>query len=81
VVIVSSGAGVNPNGSPMSGGYAGTKRMQMFLAGYFQQAADARKLGIRFVALAPMQFLAGTRTGEAATAASRPARILGRPAV
>jgi NADP-dependent 3-hydroxy acid dehydrogenase YdfG len=69
VVIVSSGAGVNPNGSPMSGGYAGAKRMQMFLAGYFQQAADGRGLGIRFVALAPMQFLVGTRIGEAATAA------------
>jgi NAD(P)-dependent dehydrogenase (short-subunit alcohol dehydrogenase family) len=72
VVIVSSGAGVNPNGSPMSGGYAGAKRMQMFLAGYFQQAADARKLGIRFLALAPMQFLVGTQIGEAATAAYGP---------
>lgn len=69
VMIVSSGAGVNRNGSPMSGGYAGAKRMQMFLAGYFQQAADARKLGVRFVALAPMQFLVGTQIGEAATAA------------
>jgi NADP-dependent 3-hydroxy acid dehydrogenase YdfG len=69
VVIVSSGAGVNPNGSPMSGGYAGAKRMQMFLTGYLQQAADARGLGIRFVAWAPMQFLVGTRIGEAATAA------------
>ncbi len=69
VVIVSSGAGVNPNGSPMSGGYAGAKRMQMFLAGYLQQAADARGLGIRFVTLAPMQFLVGTRIGEAATEA------------
>jgi NAD(P)-dependent dehydrogenase (short-subunit alcohol dehydrogenase family) len=69
VVIVSSGAGVNPNGSPMSGGYAGAKRMQMLLTGYFQQAADARKLGIRFVAVAPMQFLVGTRIGDAATAA------------
>jgi NADP-dependent 3-hydroxy acid dehydrogenase YdfG len=67
VVIVSSGAGVN--GSPMSGGYAGAKRMQMFLARYFQQAADARRLAIRFVAVAPMQFLTGTRIGEAATAA------------
>jgi NAD(P)-dependent dehydrogenase (short-subunit alcohol dehydrogenase family) len=45
VVIVSSGAGLNPNGSPMSGGYAGAKRMQMFLAGYFQRAADVRELG------------------------------------
>jgi NADP-dependent 3-hydroxy acid dehydrogenase YdfG len=69
VMIVSSGARVNRNGSPMSGGYAGAKRMQMFLAGYFQQAADARKLGVRFVALAPMQFLVGTQIGEAATAA------------
>jgi NAD(P)-dependent dehydrogenase (short-subunit alcohol dehydrogenase family) len=69
VVVVSSGAGVNPNGSPMSGGYAGAKRMQMFLAGYLQKAADARRLGIRFVALAPTQFLVGTRIGEAAAAA------------
>lgn len=68
VVIVSSGAGVNPNGSPMSGGYAGAKRMQMFLAGYLQRAADARELGIRFVAVAPMQFIVGTRIGEAAAA-------------
>jgi NAD(P)-dependent dehydrogenase (short-subunit alcohol dehydrogenase family) len=69
VVIVSSGAGINPNGSPLSGGYAGAKRMQMFLASYLQRAADARELGIRFVAVAPMQSLVGTRIGEAATAA------------
>jgi NAD(P)-dependent dehydrogenase (short-subunit alcohol dehydrogenase family) len=69
VLIVSSGAAVNPNGSPLSGGYAGAKRMQMLLAGYLQRAADARELGIRFVALAPLQFLEGTRIGEAAAAA------------
>jgi NAD(P)-dependent dehydrogenase (short-subunit alcohol dehydrogenase family) len=67
VVIVSSGAGLR--GSPLSGGYAGAKRMQMFLAGYLQRTADARELGIRFVALAPLQFLEGTRIGEAAAAA------------
>jgi NAD(P)-dependent dehydrogenase (short-subunit alcohol dehydrogenase family) len=72
VVIVSSGAGINPNGSPMSGGYAGAKRMQMFLTSYLQKAADARDLGIRFVALAPMQFLVGTRIGESAVAAYGP---------
>lgn len=72
VMIVSSGAGVNPNGSPMTGGYAGAKRMQMFLTGYLQRASDARGLGIRFVALAPMQFLVGTRIGDAATAAYGP---------
>jgi NAD(P)-dependent dehydrogenase (short-subunit alcohol dehydrogenase family) len=67
VLIVSSGAGLN--GSPLSGGYAGAKRMQMFLADYLQRAADARGLGIRFVALAPRQFLVGTAIGEAAAAA------------
>ena len=69
VVIVSSGAGVNPSGSPLSGGYAGAKRMQVLLAGYLQRASDARGLGIRFVALAPLQFLEGTQIGEAAAAA------------
>ena len=69
VVIVSSGAGINPGGSPLSGGYAGAKRMQMFLTSYLQRASDERELGIRFVALAPMQFLVGTRIGEAAAAA------------
>jgi NAD(P)-dependent dehydrogenase (short-subunit alcohol dehydrogenase family) len=67
VVIVASGAAVN--GSPLSGGYAGAKRMQMFLAEYLQRDADTRQLGIRFVALAPMQLLIGTQIGEAAAAA------------
>jgi NAD(P)-dependent dehydrogenase (short-subunit alcohol dehydrogenase family) len=67
VVIVSSGAGLD--GSPLSGGYAGAKRTQMFLARYLQRAADARELRLRFVALAPRQLLAGTRIGEAAAAA------------
>lgn len=67
VLIVSSGAGLV--GSPLSGGYAGAKRMQMFLAGYLQRGADARELGIRFVAVAPRQFVVGTPIGEAAAAA------------
>src|SRR5436190_365024 len=67
VVIVSSGAGLH--GSPLSGGYAGAKRTQMFIADYLQRSADARGLGIRFVALAPRQLLAGTAIGEAAAAA------------
>ena len=69
VVIVSSGAGLNPGGSPMSGGYAGAKRSQMFLGAYLQGAADARDLGIRFVTVAPHQFLVGTAIGESAAAA------------
>ena len=69
VVIVSSGAGLNPGGSPLSGGYAGAKRMQMFLTSYLQRESDSRELGIRFVALAPKQFLVGTRIGDGAAAA------------
>jgi NAD(P)-dependent dehydrogenase (short-subunit alcohol dehydrogenase family) len=72
VVIMSSGAGVNVYGSPRSGGYAGAKRMQLFLADYLQRAADARDLGIRLVALAPLQLLVGTAIGEAAAAAYGP---------
>ena len=61
VIIVSSGAGLG--GSPLSGGYAGAKRMQMFLAGYLQRSADAAKLGIRFLALVPKQVVAETELG------------------
>jgi NAD(P)-dependent dehydrogenase (short-subunit alcohol dehydrogenase family) len=67
VLLVSSGAGLR--GSPLSGGYAGAKRMQMFLASYLQREANARELGIRFVALAPLNLLAGTPIGEAAAVA------------
>jgi NAD(P)-dependent dehydrogenase (short-subunit alcohol dehydrogenase family) len=67
VVIVSSGAALH--GSPLSGGYAGAKRTQMFLAEYLQRTSDQRGLGIRFVALAPRQLLVGTRIGEAAAEA------------
>lgn len=66
VVIVASGAALG--GSPKSGGYAGAKRMQMFLADYLQQLATARELGIRFVAVAP-QLVAGTAIAEVAATA------------
>lgn len=69
VVIVSSGAGLNAGGSPLSGGYAGAKRTQMFLCHALQRSADSRDLGIRFVTVAPRQFLVGTAIGEAAAAA------------
>ena len=61
VIIISSGAGLG--GSPLSGGYAGAKRMQMFLAGYLQRSADVAKVPIRFVALVPKQLIAGTELG------------------
>jgi NAD(P)-dependent dehydrogenase (short-subunit alcohol dehydrogenase family) len=73
VIILSSGAGLT--GSPLSGGYAGAKRMQMFMASYLQRESTARALGIRFVALVPKQLIAGTEM--AATAADRYARESG----
>jgi NAD(P)-dependent dehydrogenase (short-subunit alcohol dehydrogenase family) len=69
VLIVSSGAALLPNGSPLSGGYAGAKKAQMFLAAALQRTADSQQDGIRFVVLAPEELLAGTEIGEAAAAA------------
>jgi NAD(P)-dependent dehydrogenase (short-subunit alcohol dehydrogenase family) len=62
VIIVSSGAAIA--GSPMSGGYAGSKRMQWFMGGYLQSASDARGLGIRFNVIVPRQLVAGTEIAE-----------------
>jgi NAD(P)-dependent dehydrogenase (short-subunit alcohol dehydrogenase family) len=67
VVIVSSGASIG--GSPLSGGYAGAKRMQWFLAHYLQGESDALNRGIRFVALIPKQIVGSTELGHAAAAA------------
>ena len=51
VILVSSGAALA--GSPISGGYAGAKRTQMFIANYSQKESDRLGLGLRFVTLAP----------------------------
>ena len=67
VVIVSSGAAIG--GSPLSGGYAGAKRTQWFLAQYLQQESDSLKLGIRFVALLPQQIIGTTELGHNAASA------------
>lgn len=69
VVIVSSGAAVGGGGSPLSGGYAGAKRMQWLMAHYLQREADALKRDIRFVALLPRQIIGATELGHAAAAA------------
>ncbi|HET9157803.1 MAG TPA: SDR family oxidoreductase [Myxococcaceae bacterium] len=66
VVLVSSGAAIA--GSPASGGYAGAKRMQWFLAGYAQKVSDAKKLGIRVVAVLPKQLIENTAIGARAAA-------------
>jgi NAD(P)-dependent dehydrogenase (short-subunit alcohol dehydrogenase family) len=73
VILVSSGAGIG--GSPISGGYAGSKRMQMFMAAYCQKESARLGLGIRFTALVPMRIMPETELGE--TAVKGYARYLG----
>jgi len=51
VILISSGAGLQ--GSPISGGYAGAKRTQIFIQNYSQKESDRLGLGLRFFALAP----------------------------
>jgi NAD(P)-dependent dehydrogenase (short-subunit alcohol dehydrogenase family) len=63
VLVGSSGAAVN--GSPLSGGYAGAKRMLWMMAKYANSVSEQRKLGIRFQAIVPQQIIGGTGVGEA----------------
>jgi NAD(P)-dependent dehydrogenase (short-subunit alcohol dehydrogenase family) len=62
VIIISSGAALG--GSPLSGGYAGAKRTQMFIANYAQKESDRLKLGVRFLALAPARLMPETKLGQ-----------------
>jgi NAD(P)-dependent dehydrogenase (short-subunit alcohol dehydrogenase family) len=51
VVLLSSCAALG--GSPLSGGYAGAKHTQIFIANYSQKESDRLGLGLRFMAIAP----------------------------
>lgn len=65
VVLISSGAALA--GSPNSGGYAGAKRTQIFMANYGQKESDRLELGLRFMALAP-RIMPDTEFGRHAVA-------------
>jgi hypothetical protein len=67
VLVMSSGAAVN--GSPMSGGYGGAKRMLWFMAKYANRVSEQRALGIRFQAILPRQMILGTGVGDTAAGA------------
>lgn len=64
VVLISSGAALT-GGPPFAGGYAGAKRMQMFLSGHCQKESDRLGLDLRFMALAPARIMPGTGIGDA----------------
>jgi NAD(P)-dependent dehydrogenase (short-subunit alcohol dehydrogenase family) len=78
VLIGSSGAA--QQGSPLSGGYAGAKRMLWFMAKYADGLARQKQLGIRFQALLPLQVVGGTGVGDSAAGAYAPAAGLGTEA-
>ncbi|SFS14291.1 short chain dehydrogenase [Dyella sp. OK004] len=65
VLVVSSGAAVN--GSPMSGGYAGAKRMLWIMASYANGVSAELDLGIRFQAVVPRQMTAAGGVGRMAS--------------
>lgn len=63
IILISSAAAIG--GSPIAGGYAGAKRMQLLLAKYAQQESDRLGLGLTFLTLAPSCLLAETAIGAA----------------
>ena len=67
VLVGSSGAA--QQGSPLSGGYAGAKRMLWMMAKYANGVAEQKGLGIRFQAIVPLQMVGGTGVGDAGAGA------------
>lgn len=67
VLLTSSGAAMG--GSPLSGGYAGAKRMIWFMAGYANGVARDLGISIRFQALLTRQIVGATDLGRAAAEA------------
>jgi NAD(P)-dependent dehydrogenase (short-subunit alcohol dehydrogenase family) len=63
VLVGSSGAALN--GSPLSGGYAGAKRMLWVMARYANGVSEQAGLGIRFQVIVPQQMVGGTGVGDA----------------
>ncbi len=78
VLVGSSGAA--ENGSPLSGGYAGAKRMLWFMAKYANGIAKQKELGIRFQAIVPQQIIGGTGVGDEASTVYARAAGVGREA-
>jgi 3-oxoacyl-[acyl-carrier protein] reductase len=68
VVVVSSGAALNKEGSPLSGGYAGAKATQRFITGYAQDEAKRAGLDITFTTVFP-RFAPVTDVGRPAVQA------------
>lgn len=64
VILGSSGAAVN--GSPLSGSYAGAKRMLWLMTNYANGVAKELDLDVRFQTILPLQIIADTELGRQA---------------
>jgi hypothetical protein len=53
MIVFSSGAALNANGSPLSGGYAGAKATQRLITAYAQEEANRAGLDITFTTVLP----------------------------
>lgn len=67
VLVTSSGAALQ--GSPLSGGYGGAKKMLWLMASYANGVSTQRGLGVQFQVLVPRQMVAGTGVGGAGSRA------------
>jgi NAD(P)-dependent dehydrogenase (short-subunit alcohol dehydrogenase family) len=76
VLVASSGAA--QNGSPLSGGYAGAKRMLWLMAKYANGVSMQNKFGIRFQAIVPLQMIGNTGVGDAGAEAYAHTMGIGR---
>ena len=76
--IVSFASGAAIGGSPLSGGYAGAKRMQHLIANYAKWEAERHDLGLTFYTIYPKQLIAGTRIADEASSAYASARSVTR---
>ena len=67
--LVSFSSGASLNGSPLSGGYAGAKRMQSFLVKYGQREANLKDINTKFISVLPKQMMQGSVIAEEGSAA------------
>ncbi|MEH6347397.1 MAG: SDR family NAD(P)-dependent oxidoreductase [Bermanella sp.] len=63
-VVVSFSSGASLNGSPLSGGYAGAKRMQSFLVKYGQREANFKGMDSKFISVLPKQMMQGSAIAQ-----------------
>ena len=65
MIVFSSGVAANPNGSPLSGGYAGAKATQRLITGYARDEAKRDSEEITFTTVLP-RFASETGVGRPA---------------